>query len=220
MIPFLFSLSVKDEVFLNLMFCLCMVTQVFFISFEFAQLKEQKLEYFKDPWNLLDSSQFAFFTLLFVIKIGSQFKSDTLFEIVIVGLLLFQSFNKVFYFIRIYEPCSYIFTITTLIIGEMIPFIFFCSILILGICKMYQSMHMGINDPTGEFNDFSSNFLKFMIQSYKSNMGDINVPILDVGMQNRVKETVFAGFMIFGMNISVWAFQQSFFIFIGVMFTI
>ena len=81
-------------------------------------------------------------------------------------------------------------------------------------------MHMGINDPTGEFNDFSSTFLKFMIQSYKSNMGDINVPILDEGMQNRVKETVFEGAMIFGMNITIWGFQQAFFIFIGVMFTV
>lgn len=50
-----------------------MITQAFFMLFELAQLKEQRLDYFKDPWNLLDSSQFAFFTVLFVFKVLSKF---------------------------------------------------------------------------------------------------------------------------------------------------
>ena len=40
LIPFTLSLSLVDKMWLNLCFLLCLITQLFFISFEFAQLKE------------------------------------------------------------------------------------------------------------------------------------------------------------------------------------
>lgn len=91
-IPFLVSISLKPEgnkLTLNLLYFTAMITQVFFMSFEFAQLKEQKLAYFKDPWNLLDSGQFASFTCLFVIKMLSQFDSDTFIDILLSAFILF-----------------------------------------------------------------------------------------------------------------------------------
>jgi hypothetical protein len=71
--------------------------------FEFLQMKEQKLEYFMDFWNILDSSQFIFFFTLYCIKMKNQFMTDSLFEIIVSALLLFQSFYKMIYFLRIYE---------------------------------------------------------------------------------------------------------------------
>lgn len=66
-------------------------------------MKEQKLEYFMDFWNILDSSQFIFFFTLYCIKMKNQFMTDSLFEIIVSALLLFQSFYKMIYFLRIYE---------------------------------------------------------------------------------------------------------------------
>ena len=77
------TLSVDSAFLLNLLFTLCLFTQFFLIIFEWQQLKEQKWEYFNDRWNLIDSSQFVLFMLLYFIKMGSQFQTDTLFEILL-----------------------------------------------------------------------------------------------------------------------------------------
>ena len=73
MVPFILSLSTDNLVLLNVSYTMCFFTQIFFILFELIQLKEQRLDYFKDFWNLIDTSQFIFFVLLYVIKMLSQF---------------------------------------------------------------------------------------------------------------------------------------------------
>jgi len=56
LIPFILSMSIESALWLNLLFTLCLFTQIFFAIFEVLQLKEQRLEYFKDVWNLVDTS--------------------------------------------------------------------------------------------------------------------------------------------------------------------
>lgn len=218
LIPYTMSLSITDKVWLNLCYVLCLITQIFFISFEFAQLKEQRLAYFKDPWNLLDSSQFAFFILLFAIKIPSQFSENSLPEIVLQALLLFQSFNKLFYFIRVFETFSFITTMTSLIIYELYPFIFLVCILMTAFCKLYIVQHMGVYGA--EYDKIDSPFLKLLIQSYKANKGSVNVPVLDASMSARVSQDEVMSFWMNGLNISVWGVQQCMFLLLGTTFII
>ena len=73
MLPFVISISTDNLVILNVAYTLCFFTQIFFFLFELIQLKEQRLDYFKDFWNLIDTSQFVIFVLLYVIKMLSQF---------------------------------------------------------------------------------------------------------------------------------------------------
>jgi hypothetical protein len=56
--------------------------------FESMQIKEQRLNYFMDFWNLIDSSQFLFFLILYIIKMKNQFQTDSMFEIILQSLLL------------------------------------------------------------------------------------------------------------------------------------
>lgn len=73
MIPFLISLSVESITLLNICYTMCFATQLFFIMFELIQVKEQGKEYFMDMFNVIDSSQFIFFVLLYVSKMVTQF---------------------------------------------------------------------------------------------------------------------------------------------------
>lgn len=212
------SLSSKNIAGLNFCYVSCLITQVCFITFEFAQLKEQRLAYFKDLWNLLDSSQFAVFVLLFMIKMPSQFSTDTFPEIILQSVLLFQSFNKLFYFIRIYENINFIFTMAFLMVREIIPFLGLVMVLMLAYCKLYTLQHMSTNDP--QFDTIQSPMLRYFIQTYKSNRGDVNVPALDDEMNKRVNESLFYNFMLSGLNLTVWVSQQCIFLLFGAMFTI
>ena len=70
-LPFLFELSV-DSIFLkNIAYLACFFTQTFFLLFEIIQVKEQKLDYFKDPFNWVDFTQFGFFVILWISKVLS-----------------------------------------------------------------------------------------------------------------------------------------------------
>jgi len=54
---------------------------------ELAQLKEQGTEYFKDYYNLVDSSQFVIFLLTFLIKVFSE-NDDATILILFEGILM------------------------------------------------------------------------------------------------------------------------------------
>jgi hypothetical protein len=90
--------------------------------------------------------------------------------------------------------------------------------LMMAICKLYTSMHFGVNDSHNELRFFDSVFWKLMLQSYKSNKGEVIVPSLDKSMAARVENVAFYHFMIFSLNIVVWTFQQLIFIFISATF--
>jgi hypothetical protein len=89
LIPFVLSLSCTFAFFLNILYNICLFTQIWFIIFEGMQMKEQKLEYFYDFWNILDSSQFLLFFALYCIKMKNQFQTDSMLEIFISSFLLF-----------------------------------------------------------------------------------------------------------------------------------
>lgn len=55
-IPFLLTLSVESLALLNIFYTMCIFTQIFFIMFEIIQLKEQRLDYFKDIFNVIQVS--------------------------------------------------------------------------------------------------------------------------------------------------------------------
>jgi len=112
-------------------------------------MREQRLDYWKDMWNLIDTSQFIIFTILYFIKMVSQFQTDSFAEIILSTILLMQSFYKVFYFIRLYEPCAFIILMAVQIIKDVFAFAIFIVVFVLIFCKQYTVMHMGINDPTG-----------------------------------------------------------------------
>jgi hypothetical protein len=145
--------------------------------FELIQLKEQRLAYFTDMWNIVDTSQFVFFSLLYIMKMWNQFNSDTLFEIMLQGILLFQCFYKVMYFIRIYESIAFILSILTNIVHESIPFVLFLMTILIGFVKINAIFHVGYDDPTnGQIeNDLSlRSFIVFM-----NTQGEITPPQLE-----------------------------------------
>jgi len=148
---------------------------------------------------------------------SSQFQTDSLFEILLQAILLLQSFNKVFYFIRIYEPFSFMLTMSFLIVKEIVPFLALCLIIMVALTKQYTVMHLGITVES-EYLGIQSMFLKLMIQVYKSNSGDVNVPVLDADMLSRINESVLYGNIIFLFNIIIWVAQQCIFIFLGATF--
>ena len=71
LVPFTLSLSSSNAFVLNLLYTCCLFFQIFFIIFEGIQLREQGLAYFADFWNLLETSQFVNFLVLYFIKMRS-----------------------------------------------------------------------------------------------------------------------------------------------------
>jgi hypothetical protein len=143
MIPFIISLCKPSLLILNITYTMCLFTQIFFIMFELVQFKEQGLSYFTDLYNLVDTSQFAIFVLLYITKMLTQFDSDSIMEILMQGVLLYQCFYKVFYFIRIYDSMAFILTLLVNICYEAIPFALFILGLLLGFVKIYSLFHVG-----------------------------------------------------------------------------
>jgi hypothetical protein len=96
----------------------------------------------------------------------NQFQSDTLFEIILQAMLLFQSFYKVMYFVRIFDSIAFILSIMTNIAHESVPFILFLVAITVGIIKINAIFHVGYNDPTdGQFEEndlLTRSFIVFM----------------------------------------------------------
>jgi hypothetical protein len=135
-IPFLFELSI-DSIFLkNVAYLMCFFTQIFFFLFEIVQVKEQKLDYFKDAFNWVDFTQFIFFMFLYMSKITSQFQSDTMTDITLQTFIILQVFWKILYFVRIFDPYLKLVLIAQHIFIDVIPFIVFVSIGLFGFMKI------------------------------------------------------------------------------------
>lgn len=162
MIPFLISLSVDSITVLNICYTLCFLTQLFFIMFEFIQVKEQGREYFMDIYNVVDSSQFVFFVLLYISKMVTQFQSNSIFELFLESFIILQAFYKIIYFVRIYDSFLYLVQMSGLILRDIIPFVSFLFMALLGFCKIFQVMQAGINDPDHELSQINSPMLKMM----------------------------------------------------------
>jgi len=86
---------------------------------------------------------------LFINKLITQFQSDSFPEILCSAMILFLSIYKILYFVRIYDSCNEVITILQAIIIDLIPFGVLCITLIFSLSKIYQVLHMGVNDPQG-----------------------------------------------------------------------
>ena len=106
----------------------------------------------------------------------------------------------------------------TLVVKDLFAFLVLALIIMVAITKQYTVMHFGVNDPTGEYSGISSTFLKLMVQTYKSNKGDVNVPSLDDDFITEYGEDGFYAHIMFFLNILVWVAQQGIFVFLGAQF--
>ena len=70
-LPYIISITTENIILQNMSYQVCLVTQLLIFGFEMLQLKEQKLDYFCDFYNLIDSSQCIFFFILYVKKMTS-----------------------------------------------------------------------------------------------------------------------------------------------------
>jgi len=71
-----------------------------------------------------------------------------------------------------------------------------------------------------EYQRIDSPLLKLLIQSYKANKGDVNVPSLDDDMITRVSDEPIMQLAITALNFFVWGFQQIVFLLLGTTFTV
>lgn len=90
----------------------------------------------------------------------SQFDSDTTIEILLQGILLYQCFYKVNYFIRIYDSYCFIMTMIAYIASECFAYVMFVVVSLFGFVKIYQLFHTGINDPGNEYEQIRSEFVQ------------------------------------------------------------
>ena len=110
-------------------------------------MKQYGLDYFKDFWNLIDLTQFVSFMYLFIRKLITQFSSDSGFEIFLSAVILFLSIYKVLYFVRIYDSAAELLIMISCITWDLLPFVVCSGCLLFGLAKIYQVLHMGVNDP-------------------------------------------------------------------------
>ena len=143
-VPFVLTLTVEWVLLLNILYDICLFNQLFFISFEVIQLKYQKHEYFLDPFNVNDFSQFGLFAFLYFYKMLSQFDGDSYGSMIIQAIVLIQCFYKMFYFLRIYEPYMFLLTMSYRIICKCIPFFIFVIGCYIFIAKIEQSLQFGV----------------------------------------------------------------------------
>ena len=68
-------------------------------------------------------------------------------NILITAMILFLSFNKMLYFVRIYDKVNEMVIIIQSIIEQIGPFAIVSIVLLFAISKIYHVLHMGINDP-------------------------------------------------------------------------
>ena len=119
-------------------------------------MRQYRLDYFKDIWNCIDLIQFCAFIYLFFSKLHSQFQSDSDLEILFSALVLFLSIYKVLYFIRIYDKFNEVLIIIHWIGMDFLPFGVVCIFLLFALSKIYQVLHMGVNDPQGFYKQINS----------------------------------------------------------------
>jgi len=179
LIPFIMSITFESHFIKNLSFIVCFVTQCFLFLFELVQMRQYGLDYIKDFWNCIDLLQFGAFLYVFIHKLVTQFQSDSFLEILFSAVILFLSIYKLMYFVRIYDSGAEIMGPLFAITADLIPFGIICITLLFALSKIYQVLHMGVNDPSGLYDGIESPFVRLFMQTYKLSSGDKTPPTLD-----------------------------------------
>lgn len=186
--------------------------------FEIIQIKEQKMEYFKDIYNLVDSSQFVFFILLYISKMVTQFQSNSIFEIFLESFIIVQAFYKIIYYVRIYDSFLFLITMVSKIFKDIIPFVIFIFVALMGFCKIFQVLQMGINDPEHEMAQIKSPMMKLMFQTYQATQGRKVAPVLNDQMNDRLADSPGVEMFMLLLVTIIWLACNSFFAFFGTTF--
>lgn len=218
MIPFVATMFIESAFILSILYNICLFTQIFFILFETIQLKEQRLEYFTDIWNIIDITNFIMFVTLYVHKQLNSFESDTQMEQGLLGVNLFLGMNKTLQFLRYHDSFRFLFIMLTRVVGDIMEFAAICIGLLVGFAVCFETMHLSINDPNGEYKSVHSQFVKQLLQIYKASQGQKNTPTLSDDFNNKVKDNELEYWLSFGFLALVWLVSQGIFSFIGTMF--
>jgi len=217
-IPFLLSMSVESLPLLFVCYTVCLLTQIFFIVFEGIQLKAQRLEYFKDVYNVIQVSQFVAFVVLYGYKMLSHFERNGVFMVLLQTFVLLQSVSNTFYYLRIYKEYGFLLEMSTRIIHKLIPLAAYIAASLIGFSKVYQVLNMGISDPNDEMKDIQSPMFQMLFQTYRSTQGDKVVPSLAGAMADRLQASPAAQAILLAVISFVWLAQNSWFTFYGVQF--
>jgi len=59
----------------------------------------------------------------------------------------------------------------TRVIGDIMEFTAICVSLLVGFTVCFETMHLAVDDPTGEYDSINSGFVKQILQLYKSTQG-------------------------------------------------
>lgn len=170
-IPFLLTMTIEWVLLLNILYSICLFVQLFFISFEWIQLKQQHYEYFKDPFNVNDFSQFILFCIVYIYKMVTQFEGDNLCSMYLQAVIIFQMFYKAFYFLRIYDCYMFILNMSYRLVCMLMHFFVFIAFTFIALCKIEQSLGYGVHDQNNEYKDIPNKALRIMFQDYRSANG-------------------------------------------------
>jgi len=94
----------------------------------------------------------------------NQFSTDTFAEMILQAIMLYQSFYKVFYFIRIYDSMCFIITLAIKCGLEVFPFALFTISIMLGFSKIFQVLHGTVSNPELDF--IGSEYIRLLIATY------------------------------------------------------
>ena len=153
--------------------------------------------------------------MLYTTKMYNQFETDSTFEIALQPVIIFQSFFKVFYYLRIYDQFHFILTMAYYIAREVAPFMIFTISMMIGFAKMYQLLNAGVNDPDGLYENIKSEFYVTMFETYVAAKGKAKPPTVDEAKVDVARDPLYATVLFFLITI-VWAIEQGFY---GIMFT-
>jgi len=117
--------------------------------------------------------------MLYTTKMYNQFETDSTFEIALQAIIIFQSFFKVFYYLRIFETFHFILTMAFQVAREVAPFMVFTISMMIGFAKMYQLLNAGVNDPDGVYDNVKSEFFITMFETYVAAKGKAKPPIVN-----------------------------------------
>jgi hypothetical protein len=167
-------------------------------------MRQYGWDYIKDFWNCIDLFQFGAFLYLFINKLVTQFESDSFLEILFSAGILFLSIYKMLYFVRIYDEGMDLLVMIYSIANDLIPYYTAVILLLFALSKIYQVLHMGVNDPDNYYRMIDSDLIKLFMQTIKLSTGDKTPPMLDKTMEGRLEGSASKTVFVFFLEV-VWA---------------
>ncbi|CDW78457.1 wd-40 repeat protein [Stylonychia lemnae] len=147
---------------------LCSIVLIFFLIYEVKQIIAQKRSYFDDGWNYFDISHIAAFTTFCILDFTIE-DSDNL--ILIKVLVIYLSFMKLFFFLRIYDGFSFLVQMMAGVFKDLKYFLSFFLIMILQFGMIFLVLFKA--EQIDEYNGV--NKLAYFLMAFRISSGDFNV---------------------------------------------